>query len=89
MLNDGLPPLPRPYLTVLTNLAEAGGHGKLDAHGRIVVGPTQHPLAGDVVTWMVLVSRGLVAGERGQIMLTALGRDVTNEVIAGRTRVAV
>ena len=32
MLNDGLPPLPRPYLTVLVSLAEAGGSGKLDTH---------------------------------------------------------
>lgn len=89
MLNDDLPPLPRPYLTVLVSLAEAGGFGKLDTHGRITVGPTNHPLQGDVVTWMVLVSRGLVAGERGQIMLTAIGRDVANEVIAGRVRVAM
>ena len=84
-----LPALKRPELHLLATLYEAGGHGVLDQHSRIVVGPTRHPIPGDSVVWMKLVAYGVVAGERGSIMLTELGRAEAEKVIAGRTRESV
>lgn len=84
-----LPPLKRAELSLLATLHEAGDHGTLDPHSRIVVGPTRHPIPGDSIVWLKLVSRGLVAGERGHIMLTEAGRAEAEKVIAGRTRESV
>ncbi len=67
-------PLSRALTTVLNGLADAGGAAELDIHGRLVAGPNRHPLPGDSVSWLVLVSRGLVAGEDGKVILTQQGR---------------
>ncbi len=84
-----LTPLKRAELALVATLFEAGGHGTLDMHSRIVVGPTRHPIPGDSIVWLKLVSRGLVAGERGNILLTEAGRAEAEKVIAGRTRESV
>ena len=81
-----LPPLKRAELSLIATLYEAGGSGTLDQHSRIVVGPTRHPIPGDCVVWLKLVSRGLVAGEDGRMILTELGREEARKVIKGRTR---
>jgi hypothetical protein len=78
--------LPRAHLSILTSLHEAGGAGRLDPHGRVQVGPTRHPLPGDTVAWLVLVAAGMVAGENGQLILTQLGRDTAQGILAGRVR---
>lgn len=83
-----LRPLNRAYLAILSAFYEAGGSGELDMHHRVIVGPTRHPMQGDPGAWLVLVSRGLVAGERGKILLTQEGRDEAEREIAGRTREA-
>ena len=78
--------LPRPYLTILAALFEAGGFGDLDQHGRVTTGPTHHHLQGDALAWLSLVSHGLVAGEGAQLILTSEGRAAAAAVIAGRVR---
>ena len=83
-----LAPLPRAFLSVLTNLHEAGGSGTLDVNCRVVVGPQRHPLPGDTHTWLTLVSRGLITGERGLIITTEEGRLEAVKVQAGRVREA-
>jgi hypothetical protein len=88
-MSTPLPPLHLAYTTLLLNLHDAGGSGDLDMYGRVTVGPTRHILPGDAHAWMVLVSRGLIAGERGRILMTDEGRDVAKAVIAGRVREAV
>jgi len=82
-------PLARAYYSILTSFFEAGGAGDLDVYGAVTVGPSRHPMAGDARAWMQLVAHGLVAGERGKIMLTEIGRDTASQIIAGRTREAV
>ena len=81
--------LPRPFLTILANLAEAGGHGALDRHHRVIVGPQKHILPGDPGAWLRLVAAGLVAGEDGKLILTELGREVVAEYAAGLVRESV
>ena len=81
--------LPRAYQSIIAAFAEAGGHGTLDMHGRITVGPTKHPMQGDTVTWLQLVARGLVAGEEGRLLLTDLGREEAAAILKGRTREAI
>lgn len=78
--------LTRPQLSILTSFYEAGGAADLDNHCRLIVGPTRHPLAGDAQTWLVLVAHGMVAGERGKVIITEAGRGVAEGVIAGRVR---
>lgn len=84
MTDHTLPPLNRAHLSVLVHLYEAGGSGDLDANGRVVV-DTRHPVPGDAFTWVKLVSYGFVAGERGKMIVTELGREEAERVIAGRT----
>ena len=81
-----LPPLKRAELSLITTLYEAGSSGILDTHSRILVGPTKHPIPGDAIIWLKLVARGLVAGERGLMILTEAGREAALKVIASRTR---
>jgi hypothetical protein len=84
-----LAPLNRAQLHILTTLHEAGGAGELDIHGRLKgAGPKGAPLPGDTVTWLILVSRGVVAGEDGMIITTERGREIAESVLAGRTREA-
>ena len=84
-----LTPLRRSELTLIATLYEAGESGPLDIHSRIVVGPTRRPIPGDTVVWLKLVSRGLVAGENGLMILTELGRAEAEKLIASRTRESV
>jgi hypothetical protein len=79
-------PLNRAYQHLLTCLADAGGSADLDKHGRLVSGPQRHPLQGDSVAYLVLVSRGLIAGEGGKIILTEAGREAVRVSGAGRIR---
>jgi len=81
-----LAPLKRDERNRIATLYEAGGSGVLDVYSRILVGPTRHPIAGDAVEWLQLVSRGLVAGENGHMILTERGRAEAQRVIASRTR---
>jgi hypothetical protein len=79
--------LSRADLGFLAALAEAGGSGKWDPRrGTVLVGPTRNPLKGDPHAWMVLVAAGMVAGERGKIILTDLGRVEAAKVGSGRVR---
>ena len=80
------PRLPRPYQSILAAFHEAGGAGDLDMHGTIIVGPTKHPMQGHAVAWLTLVARGLVAGERGKIMLTDEGIAEAQAILKGRVR---
>lgn len=81
--------LPRPYMTILGHLAEAGGWGELDRNGHVTVGPTRHPIPGDPLAWLRLMAAGLVAGEDGRVILTELGREVAAEYAAGLIRESV
>jgi hypothetical protein len=85
-VSDEVRELNRAHLGMLANLYEAGGSGEIDIHGRIVVGPTRHPISGDSVAWLKLVSHGYVGGERGKIILTEEGREKAEEVLRGRVR---
>jgi len=76
-------PLSRPYFHILMCLADVGGSADLDRHGRLTSGPQRHPLQGDSVAYLVLVSRGLIAGEGGKIILTEAGRAACAEYEAG------
>lgn len=78
--------LPRPHLTILGHLADAGGWGELDRYGHVTVGPTRHPIPGDPLAWLRLMAAGLVAGEDGRVILTELGREVAAERAAGLVR---
>lgn len=82
-------PLTRPHMSILAAFYEAGGAADLDISYRLVVGPTRHPMPGDTQTWLLLVAHGLVAGEHGKLILTQLGREAAEKVIAGRVREAV
>lgn len=66
-------PMTAYHKQVLRGLVEAG-HGKLDRSGRVCVEPISAPIMGDPIAWLVLVSNGLVAGERGILMPTEEGR---------------
>ena len=79
-------PLTRPHLSILATFFEAGGAGDLDIHCRVVAGPTRHPMPGDSATWLLLMAHGLVAGETGRVVLTELGREKAEAVLAGRVR---
>lgn len=80
--------IPRAYLSVLAALMEGGGSGELDLQSRVLVGPTKAPLAGaDHVSLLRLVAEGMLAGERGLMILTEAGRTKAQEVLAGRLRV--
>lgn len=81
--------LHRAQLAILTALHEAGGSGDLDINGRVLVGPDRRPLVSDLQAWLVLVAAGMVAGEHGRLIVTELGRDTAEGVIAGRTRESV
>lgn len=81
-------PLSRPYFHLLRSLADVGGAADLDKHGRLVSGPQRHPLQGDTVAYLVLVSRGLVAGEAGKIIITEAGRAALAHYGAGLVREA-
>lgn len=87
--SDAVRQLPRPYLTILGHLADAGGWGELNRHGHVTVGPTRHQIPGDPLTWLRLVAAGLVAGEDGRIILTELGREAAAAYAAGLVREAV
>lgn len=76
-------PLNRAYKHILQCIAEVGGHAEIDKYGRLVSGPTRHVLQGDAVAYMVLVSRGYLGGEHGQIILTEAGRAVVEAHKAG------
>lgn len=78
--------LPRPYMTILVAFEDSGGCGDLDMHGRVTVGDTKHPMAGDASAWLQLVAHGLVAGEGGSLLTTELGRQTVAEHRAGLTR---
>jgi hypothetical protein len=80
--------IPRPYLTLLSHLYDAGGSAELDRYGMLVVGPSRAKLPGTSVEWLYLVGCGLVAGEAGRIMLTEAGRALATSYQAGRTRIA-
>ena len=82
----GVRPLSRPLLSTLLALHEAGGAADLDVHCRLVVGHDRHPLPGDANSWLTLVAHGLVAGERGQIIMTEDGRDRALAAVAGQVR---
>jgi len=69
-----LPTLHRGYIAMLCNLADNGGSGELDRHGRVVVGPTKSLIAGSPEAWLKLVTYGLLAGEEGKLILTEAGR---------------
>ncbi len=83
-----LAPLARPIMAILNNLDEAGGAGDLDQYGRVVVGPTRHPLPGGATEWLMLVARGYVAGERGRIIMTEQGRKAAAKLRAGLVKEA-
>lgn len=78
--------LPRPYMTILMQFEDAGGSGLIDMHGRVVVGETRHPIAGDSTTWLHLVAAGYVAGEDGKLLVTQAGRDAVEMYRSGMTR---
>ena len=82
-------PLSRAYLSILAALHEAGGSGELDTHCRVITGPTRHPMPGDANAWLVLVAHGMIAGELGRVIVTDLGRQTAEAVIAGRTTESV
>jgi hypothetical protein len=87
-MSEPLPILSRSYYEILINLHEAGGSGRLDMHGRVIV-PPNHPIAGNALSWLKLVARGLVAGEGDMICTTAFGREEAERIIKGRTREAM
>lgn len=72
---------------MLAHLVEAGG-GALDRFGRVCVGPISDPLPGSATAWLVLVSEGYVAGERGRILPTEAGRSAAATYATGRVREA-
>lgn len=79
-------PLSRPYLHILACIAEVGGSADLDRFGRLVSGPQRHPLQGDSTAYLVLVSRGLLGGEGGKIILTEAGRQAVSDYAVGQVR---
>ncbi len=81
-------PLNRAYQHLLACLADVGGSADLDKHGRLVAGPQRHPLQGDSVAYLVLVSRGYIGGEAGKIIITEAGRALLAKYDAGRIREA-
>lgn len=81
------PKLHRTYMAILAAFYESGGSGTLDLHGRVCVGPTRAPLHGELTAWLVLVSHGYVAGERGIIMLTEEGREAAAAELGARARI--
>ena len=85
-MSADLPRIPRPYQSIIATFSEAGGAGNLNHHGQITCGPTKHPMPGDAVTWLTLVSLGYAAGEDGKIFLTDLGQEVAAAIIAGRVK---
>lgn len=69
---DRLPP----YVgELLLQLGEARGIGWLDQNYRVMVGPPTTPIPGSPGQWLDLVARGFVGGERGNLILTELGRE--------------
>ena len=92
-MTEPLPPLSRPLRAMLVNLYEAGGHGNFHRPDfrspcLVTVGSSKHPLPGDGNGWTELMAYGYVAGERLMVMLTAEGRALAEEIVAGRTKVA-
>jgi hypothetical protein len=71
--------------SMLARLTEAG-HGTIDGAGRVCIGPINSPIPGDPVSWLRLVAAGLVAGERGLIIPTEIGREAAASHMSGRTR---
>lgn len=80
--------LHRTQRTMLVSLADGGGSGRLDQAGRVCVGPTRRPIAGDANSWLILVTHGLVAGEDGMILMTQAGRDLVAGSVDGTVRQA-
>lgn len=64
----------------------AAGHGIIDRNGRVCVGPIKRPIIGDALGWLILVSHGLVAGEREMIIPTEGGRAYAETLGKGRVR---
>ena len=81
--------LPRQYTDALAELHQAGGSGALDVHGAVWAGAPRAPVLGHAPFWLTLVSQGLIAGERGNLILTESGRTAAEAVIAGRVRSSV
>lgn len=71
--------------SMLADLTQAG-HAELDRAGRLCTGPLKRPIPGDAPAWLVLVAAGYVAGERGIIMPTELGRQAAENFGSGRVR---
>lgn len=85
-----LPLLKHTEAHLVALLHEAGGTATLDLQGRVIAeSKPPQPLPSDLMTWMRLVAKGVIAGERDRLMLTELGREAAQKVIAGRTREAV
>lgn len=81
--------LQRVHLSMLADLHTAGGVADIDTHGRLIVGQQRVPAPGDPATWLLMVAHGLLGGENGRLIVTELGREMAEGVIAGRTREAV
>lgn len=71
--------------TMLVDLVRAG-HGILDTSGRVCIGPLKEPIPGDAAAWLVLVTHGYVAGERGLILPTEAARDLAGAHVDGTVR---
>lgn len=79
----------RAHLSILARFDSEGGSGVLDPHGRVLVGPTKKSIMpGDTISWLRLVADGLVAGERGEMIITEAGRLVVHDYQRGLVRSA-
>lgn len=75
--------LPHVYVGYLKQLIDEGkGYGRLDAYGRIEVGPLKNILPGTAVDWLKLCSYGCIIGREdrlGEIEITPLGTTFVDE----------
>jgi hypothetical protein len=74
----------RAHLAVLEAIEEAGGGAVYDAvSGNVCAGTPRQAIA-QAGAVLVLVAHGLVAGERGRLILTQEGREAVSGLRAGR-----
>lgn len=81
--------LNRSHLHILSVIDGVGGHCDLDIWGRLVAPGSKAPIPGDGTAILVLVANGYLAGERGIIIMTEMGREAARQYKKSLSREAV
>lgn len=79
-------PLTPHHRQMIVDFVTAGGSGEIDNAGRVCVGPLRKPIPGDAVAWLLLMTHGLIAGERGLVLATEEGRAMAEGHVGGSVR---